>query len=380
MWDSIITILFMTVVGSIIAGSTNHLAIQMLFRPYEAKYIGKWRVPFTPGLIPRRRDGLSIQLGSTVEEYLMTPEMLRKKLITEKAEEQLQNAIYNYLNENVLSKDETIKEYLIKFNQYGKIKDFELKIDDIIDIKVKEFKNVLESKKLKELLGESGYALVNSRIPKISGFILIKGIEFIGSDEGDKLIKNMVDDFLTSKGKLGGVVNLLVGDSKGVKDKIKRELINILKSPKAFDGLNNLLENEIANLSERELKEFIGNIDEEPIIKLIKEIVKKELDIDNRLDKTIHFYIPDIDSKLKDVIIPNIVKKAMVLLDSKIETLLNHVDIKTIVKEQVDTFPTEKLENLLLGVSKREFKMITYLGFFLGAIIGFVQGLISLML
>ena len=43
----------------------------MLFRPHEAKYIGSWRVPFTPGFIPKRRDELAKQLGNTVIQHLL---------------------------------------------------------------------------------------------------------------------------------------------------------------------------------------------------------------------------------------------------------------------------------------------------------------------
>ena len=50
------------------------------------------------------------------------------------------------------------------------------------------------------------------------------------------------------------------------------------------------------------------------------------------------------------------------------------------VKEQVDTFPVAVLEDLVLGISRREFKMITVLGAFLGGIIGIVQGIIALTL
>ena len=40
------------VIGGIIGLITNGLAIKMLFRPYKEIYIGKFRLPFTPGLIP----------------------------------------------------------------------------------------------------------------------------------------------------------------------------------------------------------------------------------------------------------------------------------------------------------------------------------------
>ncbi|MGA9231226.1 MAG: DUF445 family protein, partial [Exiguobacterium oxidotolerans] len=63
---TILKIIGMIVLGATIGAVTNHLAIRMLFRPLEAKYIGKYRIPFTPGLIPKRRDELAANLGRTV--------------------------------------------------------------------------------------------------------------------------------------------------------------------------------------------------------------------------------------------------------------------------------------------------------------------------
>ncbi|MCG2963495.1 DUF445 family protein, partial [Escherichia coli] len=64
--EQFITIIIMAVIGAVIGGVTNHLAIKMLFHPYEAKYLFRKRIPFTPGLIPKRRDELAVQLGKTV--------------------------------------------------------------------------------------------------------------------------------------------------------------------------------------------------------------------------------------------------------------------------------------------------------------------------
>lgn len=50
----LILCLTMISIGALIGGVTNLLAIRMLFRPYDAKYFGKWRIPFTPCLIPKQ--------------------------------------------------------------------------------------------------------------------------------------------------------------------------------------------------------------------------------------------------------------------------------------------------------------------------------------
>lgn len=80
-------------VGGIIGYSTNWLAIKMLFRPLTEKYIGRWRVPFTPGLIPKKRDALAKSLGGTVADYLVTTDTLVAAFEHPEFTESLENLI-----------------------------------------------------------------------------------------------------------------------------------------------------------------------------------------------------------------------------------------------------------------------------------------------
>ena len=58
--------------GAVIGYLTNLIAVKMLFRPKKAKYIGKLRLPFTPGLIPKRKSALARALGNAVATRLVT--------------------------------------------------------------------------------------------------------------------------------------------------------------------------------------------------------------------------------------------------------------------------------------------------------------------
>lgn len=64
-------------VGAIIGYFTNDVAIKMLFRPYTAKYVGKYRIPFTPGLIPSNQERLAKRISDTIMGSLLTPEELQ---------------------------------------------------------------------------------------------------------------------------------------------------------------------------------------------------------------------------------------------------------------------------------------------------------------
>ncbi|MFW6359922.1 MAG: DUF445 domain-containing protein [Chroococcales cyanobacterium] len=78
------------IAGGIIGYFTNDLAIKMLFRPYKPIFLGKRRLPFTPGLIPRNQDRLAKRISDTIMGSLLTPSELqnlaRRLLQTERVE------------------------------------------------------------------------------------------------------------------------------------------------------------------------------------------------------------------------------------------------------------------------------------------------------
>ena len=68
--------------GSVIGYFTNWLAIKMMFRPHQPKYVFGMKIPFTPGLIPKERGRLAEAIGSSISENLMNKEVLEKNLLS----------------------------------------------------------------------------------------------------------------------------------------------------------------------------------------------------------------------------------------------------------------------------------------------------------
>ena len=60
---NIITILSGPIVGGLIGYFTNFLAIKMLFKPLNPIKIGNKTLPFTPGIVPKRKNQLGKILG-----------------------------------------------------------------------------------------------------------------------------------------------------------------------------------------------------------------------------------------------------------------------------------------------------------------------------
>lgn len=89
-WSDLWLLVAPPVVGGVIGYFTNDIAIKMLFRPYRPWYVGKQRIPFTPGLIPSNQERLAKRISDTIMGSLLTPEELqnlaRRLLKTERTQ------------------------------------------------------------------------------------------------------------------------------------------------------------------------------------------------------------------------------------------------------------------------------------------------------
>ena len=89
-WSNLWLLIAPPAIGGVIGYFTNDIAIKMLFRPYRPLYLGKWRVPFTPGLIPSNQERLAKRISDTIMGSLLTPEELenlaRRLLQTERTQ------------------------------------------------------------------------------------------------------------------------------------------------------------------------------------------------------------------------------------------------------------------------------------------------------
>ena len=108
----------------------------------------------------------------------------------------------------------------------------------------------------------------------------------------------------------------------------------------------------------------------------IQNYVKRELAIDERLNKTIHDYWPQGNDWAKNDMLPKIIDKVFKEAEGKIEDVLKRLNLAEVVREQVDSFPIAKLEELVLGIISRELRLITWLGGIIGGLVGLVQAVI----
>lgn len=99
-------IILAPIVGGVIGYITNDLAIKMLFHPHKPLYIGKWHIPFTPGLIPSQKERIAKSLGGVISKQLLNAETIQKEALKEENVKSIKRGVESALTN--LFQDETI--------------------------------------------------------------------------------------------------------------------------------------------------------------------------------------------------------------------------------------------------------------------------------
>ncbi|WP_246041645.1 DUF445 domain-containing protein [Robertmurraya kyonggiensis] len=371
------TILFMVIIGAVIGGFTNHLAIKMLFRPYNAVYIGKWRVPFTPGIIPKRRDELASQMGIMVVQHLLTPESIQKKFLNESFQQEMTKLVQKELAK-FLTSEESLEQLMERIGYTDSQMKLKEELDAFFEKKYDQLMDKYRERPLKTVLSDEILEKIDSKIPQISGYILAKGRDYFASVEGELRIDRMVNDFVKERsGMLGNMLQMFLGNVN-LTERIQKEIIKFLNSEGTKDLVTTLLRKEWDKVLDWQAEKVEEQFGKEQLVKTLKQCLHKVI----RVDQVLATPISTLTESYKERIIENVAPTAVQMfggwLSNRIEDLMKRLHLADVVREQVESFSVQRIEEMVLLITSRELKMITYLGALLGGLIGLFQGVVML--
>lgn len=362
-----VEILFLIVIGAVIGGVTNSLAIKMLFRPYRPLYIGSWRLPFTPGLIPKRRDELAKQLGKTVMDHLLTPESLQRKL----ADGDFQEDVLQWAREQAgdfLESEESLETLL---EQHFGVTGLKARVDGEIDKVVRRVFTDMRESTVDEVLPDAWQAKIDEKIPLLAEYITDASVRFVQSPEGRVRIQELTEQFFSGRGMFSNMLQMFLGGGS-VSGKIQSELVKLLQQPMFRSIITHFLKDEWQKVRNQSLVQ----LPMEALAGQVSEFVKEKLPIGYFLETPLADWTAPYRDQVVETWVPRLLDWAGQTLSRKIEGILQYLHLEEVVKAQVETFAVERLETLVLSISRREFKMITYLGALLGGVIGLIQGIV----
>lgn len=214
------------IVGAVIGYITNWLAIKMLFRPHkEMRFLG-FKIPFTPGLIPKEKDRIAKSVGETVGNHLLSPEMIIDSLNDEEVTRQVEKWIDQRI-ESFKSSDDELRVWVKSLvgNNYDKV------------VQGTEF--VLNAMVIRELQKEENQTKLVKSINKMMFNENIVGSDFYIA------IREKVKQFISNP-----------GFSESAKTAIKAMMFEVLKNLKSKDvPLKDIVSPSISN----SLKVYIYN-------------------------------------------------------------------------------------------------------------------------
>ncbi|MBR1865133.1 MAG: DUF445 family protein [Lachnospiraceae bacterium] len=266
-------------IGSVIGYFTNYIAVKMLFRPINPVKIGNRTLPFTPGMIPKRKSDLAKALGKAVGENLFTREDVKGLLQSEPIEQKVVNGIATQI-EDILK--QSVAGLITEYAGEDIYEEKKQMLEDMLCEKITE--EILKMD-LAKLIIEGGASAVKEKLQGsmlamfISDDLIASMAEPIAdqikdymAEHGDIVLWPSVDRQMTElmETPLAEEVPMLGLDLTGMRRKIRQVYETLIEQN--IDGL--LEDFDIAGTVSKKVDEM----DVLELETLVLSVMKKELD------------------------------------------------------------------------------------------------------
>ncbi|UMT80005.1 DUF445 family protein [Staphylococcus roterodami] len=371
--NALFIIIFMIVVGAIIGGITNVIAIRMLFHPFKPYYIFKFRVPFTPGLIPKRREEIATKIGQVIEEHLLTESLISEKLKSSKSQEAINSMISKQLQK--ISKDQLTIQQLTSQLDIDLESVLQTNGSQYIESQLNRYYQTHQNQTIEALLPNQFVILLDNQVDKGTDLLCDRARSYLSSAKGTQDINDMLDTFFNEKGKLIGMLQMFM-TKESIADRIQQELIRLTSHPKARCIVTSVISNEYETFKNKPLNELINTTQFNDIAKNVSVYLMTY--ISNQANKPITSIMPNLIDYLENQLSTKLTDLVILQLSKHLSTIMTKVDLRGLIEEQINTFELDYIEKLIIEIANKELKLIMSLGFILGGIIGFFQGLVAI--
>ena len=413
-------------VGGIIGLFTNWLAIKMLFRPLKPIYIGRFKLPFTPGILPREREKLTESVGDLVSTQLLNTDVFKARMNEPALRQNIEEKVYSILDgflstslaemPKVLGSNgltlgaivtkEQVENFGLALSQLCGTEGAEKAVDAMVDYLTsgekckKGQKALLPSSATLPVLSALVTSAYDSAVPAL--------VDWLNQDATVKQAEDLVLEFVRQAvAQLGALPrflansinyekilkNAIPGITKGlrtqlehalsspsVREKVTASIVDYLRSPhqhqiqdtdklkQALKGFLEALNADGVGFSKR-LAERYETISDKPVGQLLPEVLSQQ--------SLGHLF--GLEESQKKALSRRIAQAAIDAISNNMESIVNELDVKGMVIEKIDAFDIKEAEELVLGVVNKELNWITALGGILGIVIGIVQSVIAVL-
>ncbi|MCL2573676.1 MAG: DUF445 family protein [Defluviitaleaceae bacterium] len=425
-----LALLVIPIVGGIIGYSTNLLAITMLFRPHREIRIFGFRLPFTPGLIPKQQRQLAQKMGASLAENILTSQSLvdaasntgivnnivdmaqgfvgsittSDKPISKILADKLNLDEITIIDRAVQNSEKLMMTLLSVARDYTENKALPyLRGEDFAQL-LMDFANAslasaeTSGKKLSDLIPPSAIAAIKdttkNNVHKASPICR----KFLADDRVDARLRELVSKIV--KDNAGGLLGLFVNPDK-IYESIVQNLLKYLDDKENHELICEKLVTFIDNTLDKEVSWLIGQLKDrqaenwlETVIKSAQKNLQQE-HVDKFFDGISSSLAPQkaIEKLLAlspaqiapsganySASVDKLVRNSVKMLAQKAgEHIVGALDVAKIAEERIAAFDTAEMERLVMSVVGSQLKWIMYLGGLLGFIMGFFPAIFNLL-
>ncbi len=281
MTDLIIKYASSPVIGSVIGYFTNYIAVKMLFRPHrEIKLFGK-RLPFTPGLIPKRQGDMAKAVGNAISRNLFTSKDLQKTVLSEKNMRKISESIVS-----MTYSEKSISDVLNSFSD-----------------------------------GESNTSAWSAKASSVITDKLILAAEKINAG---KIITDIAKETIEEKKQSLGMFAFIIND--GIINSLFESFegkINTYIAKKGYEKLCPQIESIVLDYMGKPISGFFEGADREKAVKVLADILK------NALPPVFENVLPDIDiagtveKKINDMNVSELEALCLSVMKKELNAIVN---------------------------------------------------------
>lgn len=375
-----ILIMVSVLVAAFIGGLTNHLAIKMLFHPRLAWKLFGRRVPFTPGLIPKRREEIAGSLGRVVSDYLVTTDGISELLRKEEFRESIRSKLSLSVN-RLAEREETIEALCMRIWPEERWVVVKTNLINLL--------NDVSARGVEWLWVDMGWSKirVGSLLPDWTDqrreVFAQRGVQYmvdairheLSTANGDRMIRSMTKQLIDQAGGFLGALAGMFLDEEKITAKVRQALSEALETDSIRGSLTDFIIRQMRRAEDMQLEEIAGVLMESGAEGWVSRLLNweewTEQLLSVRTDEWLNKHMEWIQAQL-----PIVVGTGLNMLENNVERIFRIIQLEQLVEKQVKQFPIERLEEIILSVSGREFRAITWLGALLGGMIGLFQALL----
>ncbi|MCU5746799.1 DUF445 family protein [Staphylococcus sp. SQ8-PEA] len=372
---AIVLILFMVVIGAVIGGITNMIAVRMLFHPFKPYYLFGLRLPFTPGLIPKRREEIATKIGQVIEDHLLTETLIKSKLNEPSTRDSINEILFKQVQK--LKRDNVSIQYFANKLDINAAEVLSDRATQLAQSKIDAFYNTHQEDKIEDILPDKLITYADDKIANVSDLLFSRARVYLTSDKGVEDINSMLDTFFQEKGKIIGLLQMFM-TKEHIAERIRSELIRLTNHPKARQIARQVIDNEYETFKSKTLKELISKEKFDDLGESFIALMIEYIDIDEKTTQPLNQVMPSLIRLVEENITEHLTSIIIDNVSTQISPIMQRINLRGMIEQQINTFDLDYIERLIIEIANKELKLIMLLGFLLGGIIGCLQGVIAI--